>query len=225
GDPGQITAYLGSHPEIKEILVSGGDPLTADNDDLEKLFLLLRKARPEIRLRICTRVPVTNPARLCERTIALFAKFRPLRMVIHLNHTRELAAACREHLAACVAAGIPVLVQTVLLRGINDDPAVLAELIADCLDIGLIPYYLFQLDLAPGTAHFRVPLREGLAIYSELEKLGAGMKLPPYALDLPGGGGKIRLSEEVITGQKTIAAGQVYLLRDNGGKLWEYPVD
>ncbi|MCL2831763.1 MAG: radical SAM protein [Treponema sp.] len=232
-----ILAYLCSHPEINEILVSGGDPLTAGNDRLGKLFAALRRARPAILLRVCTRAPVTNPARLCEETIAMFRQYRPLRVVIHLNHPRELSVPCRERLAACAASGIPVLVQTVLLRGINDDPAVLAELIENCLDLKLIPYYLFQLDLAPGTRHFRVPLEQGLAVYRDLEKMfgrpgaAAGFgpgpdldrKLPVYAVDLPGGGGKIRLHDGVIAGRRTTAAGQVYLLRDSNGKLWEYP--
>jgi len=217
-------AYLASHPELGEVLVSGGDPLTVDNEQLEKLFLALRQARAEISLRLCTRAPVTNPARLCEKTIALLKRCRPLRIALHLNHPRELAPLCRERLAACTAAGIPVLVQTVLLRGINDKPAILAELFMACLDLGLSPYYLFQMDLAPGSAHFRVPLEQGLAIYQELEKLIGCDGLPVYALDLPGGGGKIRLHEGVISGEKNTPAGQVHLLRDGNGKLWEYPV-
>ena len=139
-------------------------------------------------------------------------------MAIHINHPRELADSCRERLMTCVEAGIPVLVQTVLLRGINDKPEILAELVKNCQDLGLIPYYLFQMDLAPGTAHFRVPLKRGLAIYRELEKLVTGKELPVYAVDLPGGGGKIRLCEAVD-------AGHVYLLKDGNGKFWEYPKD
>ena len=127
-------------------------------------------------------------------------------------------------LAACVEAGIPVLVQTVLLRGINDDAAVLAQLFNDCLDLQLSPYYLLQMDLAPGTAHFRVPLKRGLAIYRELEKLLCAKGLPVYALDLPGGGGKVRICKDIIAGEKTTEKGRVYLLRDKTGKFWEYPV-
>ena len=226
GNPGElkaVLAYLAAHPELKEILVSGGDPLTADNDRLEKLFSTLRQARPGIALRVCTRVPVTNPQRLCEKTIALLRQFRPLRLAIHLNHPRELALACRTRLDACVKAGIPALTQTVLLRGVNDNAMVLAELFKDCVDLGLSPYYLFQMDLAPGSAHFRVPLGEGLVIYRELEKLIPGTSLPAYAVDLPGGGGKIRLGENAISGEKATKTGQVYLLRDGNGKLWEYP--
>jgi lysine 2,3-aminomutase len=116
-------------------------------------------------------------------------------------------------------------VQTVLLRGINDDPPVLAELFRDCVDLGLNPYYLFQLDLAPGTRHFRVPLKQGLALYRELKTLISGLGLPVYAVDLPGGGGKIPLHEDVIAGEKETPRGSVYLLKDPKGGLWEYPAD
>jgi lysine 2,3-aminomutase len=216
-------AYLAAHPEIGEVLVSGGDPLAAANETLEALFRHLRQVRPGVLLRLCTRAPVTNPSRLDDETIALFQKFRPLRLSVHINHIRELASPSGERLAACAEAGIPVHVQTVLLRGVNDDPALLAELFRACLDRGLSPYYLFQLDLAPGTAHFRVPLKEGLAIYGELTHLISGLGLPAYAVDLPGGGGKIRLHEGIIAAEKITAAGKVYLLRDGSGKLWEYP--
>jgi lysine 2,3-aminomutase len=231
GEPGPALAYLGAHPEIREILVSGGDPLTADNGRLAELFGALRAARPGIPLRLCTRVPITSPDRLNKETIALFRQFHPLRLAVQINHRRELAALCRERLAACIAADLPVLVQTVLLRGVNDSAAVLAELVRGCVELGLTPYYLFQLDLAPGTAHFRVPLKQGLAIYRELAALlgkNAGAEspgLPAYAVDLPGGGGKILLGENVIAGKKTSAAGPVYLLRDSQGKLWEYPAE
>jgi lysine 2,3-aminomutase len=124
-----------------------------------------------------------------------------------------------------VEAGIPVHVQTVLLRGINDNAETLAQLFRECLNLGISPYYLFQLDLAPGTSHFRVPLKKGLAIYRELERhvsgLGAGrlIALPAYAVDLPGGGGKIRLCEDVIAGEDNGAL----LLKGHDGKLWKYP--
>ena len=221
---GPALAYLAARRELQEILISGGDPLTAGNGALEKLFLALRQARPGILLRLCTKVPITDPARLCEKTIALFRQFRPMRLSVHINHPRELSEPSRLALAACVKAGIPALVQTVLLKGINDNPAILAQLFHDCIDSGLSPYYLLQMDLAPGTAHFRVPLQQGLAIYQELENLLCGRGLPAYALDLPGGGGKIRLCKDIIAGEKTTEKGQVYLLRDKSGKLWEYPV-
>jgi len=214
-----VLTCLESCPGIREILVSGGDPLTADDGKLEELLGKLRKARPDILIRLCSRVPVTDPIRINPQTIELLRQFRPLRLVTHINHARELSPEARTALAALVEAGIPVHVQTVLLKGINDNAETLAMLFRECLNLGLSPYYLFQLDLAPGTAHFRVPLKNGLAIYRELEQQISGLALPVYAVDLPGGGGKISLTEDVIEGEED----GVLLLKGYDGKLWKYP--
>jgi lysine 2,3-aminomutase len=218
-----VIAYLAAHPEIREILVSGGDPLTAPNAALERLFNRLRKVPDaSLSLRVCTRVPITDPGRFSDAVITLFSRYKPLRMAVHINHPRELAPEARKVLSACVNAGIPVLVQTVLLRGVNDDAAVLAELFRECSGLGLTPYYLFQLDLAPGTAHFRVPLKQGLALYRELREF-PGEGCPAYAVDLPGGGGKIRLGEDSIAGEGEESRGPVYYLKGPDGRLWVYP--
>ncbi|AEF86849.1 L-lysine 2,3-aminomutase (KAM) (LAM) [Treponema primitia ZAS-2] len=217
--------YLREHPEIREILVSGGDPLTAGDAALGELFRRLREARPGILLRVCTRVPITEPTRLSPGLIGLFRQWRPLRLAVHINHPRELAVPAREALAACVDAGIPVHVQTVLLRGINDSVETLEELFRECLCLGLSPYYLFQLDLAPGTAHFRVPLEQGLSIYEALQARIGGPGLPAYAVDLPGGGGKIRLRREAIAGEEEREGRRVLLLEGPGGKRWVYPAE
>ena len=239
-----ILAYLRAHGEIREVLVSGGDPLTADDRDLERLFRLLRESSPSLRL--CTRVPITDPGRIGESTIAMLRRIAgevthrdtamqrdaaKLRMAVHINHPRELSPETRDTLTRITAAGIPVLVQTVLLRGIHDRAYVLAELVRECVDLGLIPYYLFQLDLAPGTAHFRVPIKRGITMYRELKEIvGRRLKLPPdayprYAVDLPGGGGKIQLDENTIAGERDEKGKKVYLLRGPDGKLWPYPAD
>jgi lysine 2,3-aminomutase len=220
-----VLAYLRAHPEIREILVSGGDPLTAPDDTLAWLFARLREARPGALLRICSRVPVTDPARLGGGILDLFRQYRPMRMMVHINHPRELAAPTRQALGACVEAGIPIHVQTVLLRGINDDPKILEELFRECNNLGLSPYYLFQLDLAPGTAHFRVPLEQGLTLYEELTARLGGSGLPVYAVDLPGGGGKIRLRREAIAGEEEQNGRRVLFLEGAGGKRWPYPAD
>jgi lysine 2,3-aminomutase len=224
GELPQVLAYLGRHSEIRELLISGGDPLTVPDARLAELFRQIREIKPDICLRVCTRAPITEPSRLSPETIELFRQYRPLRLAVHINHPRELspalAAEARSGLAACIKAGIPVLVQTVLLRGINDNPAVLAELFRDCVNLGLTPYYLFQLDLAPGTAHFRVPLDRGLALYRELGEQGGS--LPAYAVDLPGGGGKIRLTPDSIAGESNEKGG-VYFLKGPDGRLWAYP--
>jgi lysine 2,3-aminomutase len=236
-----VLAYLDGHPEIRELLLSGGDPLTASDGQLEWLFQKLRIARPDpqkanpaLSLRICTRLPITAPDRITAELVRLLGRFSPLRMAVHINHPRELSPESRRALSAIVEAGIPVLVQTVLLKGVNDDAPTLITLFRECRDLGLIPYYLFQLDLAPGTAHFRIPLKRGLALYRELQALAETVigddsspvpLLPAYAVDLPGGGGKIRLSEDSIAGETMMPAGRAYLLKDKAGKLWPYPAD
>jgi lysine 2,3-aminomutase len=220
-----VPAYLEGHREIREILISGGDPLTASDSTLAALFAKLRDARPSLLLRLCTRVPVTAPDRIAPETIALFARYRPFRIVVHINHPRELSPETCRALSSCVAASIPVHVQTVLLRGVNDKAEVLASLFRDCLDLGITPYYLFHLDLAPGTRHFRVAPPEGIAIYRELRTLISGLGLPAYAVDLPGGGGKIRLHDDSIAGIGERPGGKVYLLKDAAGRLWDYPAD
>ena len=219
-----VLEYLASHGEIREILVSGGDPLTAANNTLEELFQSLRRASPGITIRLCSRVPITSPTRIDSETIALLVKNRPLKIVTHINHARELAPEARAALGSAVDAGIPVYFQTVLLRGINDNAKTLAALFRECHALGINSYYLFQLDLAPGTAHFRVPLKKGIAIYNELKLLVPDFSLPAYAVDLPGGGGKIRLHENIIAGEENRSGGKVYLLKDSSEKLWEYPI-
>jgi len=214
-----VLACLETRPGIREILVSGGDPLTADDEKLDELFAGLRKARPGILIRLCSRVPVTNPIRISPQTIELLRSYKPLKVATHINHAKELSPDTREALTSLMEAGLPVHVQTVLLKGINDSAETLALLIRKCLNLGLSPYYLFQLDLAPGTAHFRVPLKKGLAIYRELGQQISGLALPAYVVDLPGGGGKIRLSEDMIASEKN----GVFLLRGYDGTLWKYP--
>jgi len=216
-----VLAYLESSPGIREILVSGGDPLTACDGKLEELFGKLRNRRPDILIRLCSRVPVTYPKRLSCQTIDLLRRYRPLRVVTHINHVKELSPDARTVLASLVETGIPVHVQTVLLKGINDNAETLALLFRECLNLGLSPYYLFQLDLAPGAAHFRVPLKKGLALYRELERQISGLALPVYAVDLPGGGGKIRLSENAIAVEENGA----FLLKGHDGMLWKYPIE
>jgi lysine 2,3-aminomutase len=226
GGAGEECADLRAHPEIREILLSGGDPLSAGDGELEALFASLRGARPGVLLRLCTRVPVTAPRRLGPETAAFLARWKPLRLAVHVNHPRELEGPAGKALAACVDLGIPVHVQTVLLRRINDRAETLAVLFWECLSLGLTPYYLFQLDLAPGTDHFRVPLKEGLRLYEELKLLVSGLALPAYAVDLPGGGGKIRLHRDIIAGETKGPNGEaLYLLPGPGGKLWPYPAD
>lgn len=219
-----VCAYLEANPQIKEILISGGDPLLASDAWLESLLRRLRSARPGMLLRICTRVPVTWPWRLDKNLLKLFKAFTPLRLIVHINHPRELALPVTKALSTCVNAGIPVHTQTVLLKGVNNDVQTLESLFREITTIGATPYYLFQGDLAPGTSHLRTSLREGLDLYTRLRQRVSALCLPSYAVDLPGGGGKTVLHAASISHPSIDTSGRpCFILQANDGSLWTYP--
>lgn len=217
-DQEAVADWLKDRPEVREILVSGGDPLIASDDRVENLLSSLRKARPGALLRVCTRCPSTLPMRFTPALIDILRRLKPLRVVAHYNHPRELSPEAGEALSSLLDAGIPVSVQTVLLAGINDNADVLEELFSSLLARGAEPYYLFQGDLAQGTAHLRCPLEKGLAIYAELRRRLSGLELPRYAVDAPGGGGKVYLPEGVVGKE-----GDSYILEAASGFRATYP--
>lgn len=185
--------YLRKTPEIRDVLISGGDPLLLPDDALTDILSRLR-AIPSVEIiRIGSRVPCTLPMRVTMRLAAMLKKFHPLYINTHFNHpaeiTREAAIAC----ARLANAGIPLGCQTVLLKGVNDNAEVLRELFRRLLTVRVKPYYLFQGDMTLGTNHFRTSLEAGLAIMKELLGHTSGMAVPSFAVDAPGGGGKVRL--------------------------------
>ena len=213
-----VAQWLAARPGIREILVSGGDPLTASDERVDELLTALRAARPEAILRVCTRCPSTLPMRFTPHLVALLRRLRPLRIVTHFNHPRELSPQADEALASLIDAGIPVAAQTVLLAGINDDPDLLEALFSGLARRGVEPYYLFQADLARGTAHLRCPLERGLSIYADLRRRLSGLELPRYAVDAPGGGGKVYLPEGILGRE-----GDHYILETPTGGRTDYP--
>lgn len=213
-----LAAYLAAHQEVREVLISGGDPLTAPDANLASLFEAVRSVPRPILIRLCTRAPVVLPERITSNLITLLGKMRPLHIVLHINHPKELSQQFIEKAELLLKAGIPLHSQTVLLRGINDDVSVLTMLFSSLNRAGIHPYYLFQGDLAAGTSHFRVPLSKGLAIYNDLRKELSGLELPRYAVDTPGGGGKIYLPEGVVERRADL-----WILRAPDGSLHEYP--
>lgn len=221
---GAVTAYLKTHPEVQEILVSGGDPMSGCFEQIKHLLECLRSVRPDLLLRLCTRAPVFAPELFTEDLMALLRSVRPLWVIAHINHPAELGTAQRQALTRCIDSGIPVQTQTVLLRGVNDDPAVLAELFHALVCMGIKPGYLFQTDLARGTAHFRVPLEKAALIWKALRKRLSGLSLPQFAVDLPNGGGKFPLSalllyEDIVSPLKD---GR-FSARGIDGKSYTYP--
>ena len=213
----QAAAYVGGHPEIRELILSGGDPLLLSDARLRALFARFRRERPELALRVHTRLPVVLPRRITPALVRLLAGWRPLRLVVQVNHPRELDPACRQALGLLAAAGLPLLAQSVLLAGVNDRPRILAELFAALRGAGVRPYYLFQPDLARGTAHFRPDPARGLRLYREAAALGP--ESPRYMLDLPGGGGKVPVEPELL-GEREDG---FYLLRRDGVAAARYP--
>lgn len=204
----RIAEYAASHPEIHEIILSGGDPLTLSDERLGRILDTLQatvhRADPgrTVVFRLATRMPVVLPQRLTGDLAALLAGYAPLFVITQFNHPNEITEQSRRAVAELVQHGLPVLNQAVLLKGVNDSVDVLASLFQRLLDIRVKPYYLFQGDLAAGTAHFRVPLSRGFQLMRELRQRISGLAMPVYAVDLPGGGGKIPLIENYLHGSR-----------------------
>lgn len=190
--------YLKNTPAISDVLVSGGDPLMLSDNRLERILKALRNIPSIITIRIGTRIPCTLPMRITPRLAAMLKKYHPLYINTHFNHpaeiTPEAALACNR----LADAGIPLGCQTVLLRGVNDSPEIIQQLMYRLLQIRVKPYYLFQADLTRGTSHFRTTVDTGLDIMQHLIGHISGMAVPTYALDAPGGGGKIPLTPDYI---------------------------
>ncbi len=183
--------YIASHPEIWEVILTGGDPLVLSARRLEELVVRLRDIPHVQVVRVHSRVPVVEPARIDERLIgALKASGKASYVAVHANHPRELTDEARNALARLADAGVVLLGQTVLLRGVNDDVEVLGALMRALVAARVKPYYLHHPDLAPGTAHFRLSIAEGQAIVAALRGRISGLCQPTYVLDIPGGHGK-----------------------------------
>lgn len=196
--------YLRKTPAIRDVLVSGGDPLLLPDEALASILEQLR-AIPSVEIiRIGSRVPCTLPMRITTRLARLLKKFHPLYINTHFNHPAEITPQAAIACARLADAGIPLGCQTVLLRGVNDNPATMRELMHGLLRIRVKPYYIFQGDMTRGTNHFRTPIRTGLAIMEFLVNTSSGMAVPAYTLDLPGGGGKVRLGKDMVQEGRTI---------------------
>jgi lysine 2,3-aminomutase len=183
--------YVRARPEIWEVILTGGDPLIASPRRLREVMQALAAIEHVKVVRVHTRVPVVEPARITAELVrALKADGKATYVVLHANHPRELSARARAACARLVDAGIPMLSQSVLLRGVNDDPATLAALMRVLVECRIKPYYLHHGDLAPGTAHLRTTIEEGQALMRALHGRNSGLCQPTYVLDIPGGHGK-----------------------------------
>lgn len=195
----QIFSYIAEHSEIWEVVVSGGDPLVLSDTRLHALMKGLARA-PHVKVvRIHTRVPVVNPERITNELIdALHCCNKTLFIAVHANHSNEFSREARKACAKLSDAGIPLVSQTVLLRGVNDSVEALSALMRTFVELRISPYYLHQLDRAPGTEHFRVPIKEGQALLRALRGTWSGLCQPDYVIDLPGGYGKVSIAPSYV---------------------------
>lgn len=212
-------AYIASHPEIRDVLLSGGDPLLFNDEKLEYLLGRLR-AIPHVEfLRIGSRVPIFLPQRITPELCAMLRQFHPLFVSVHTNHPRELTTEVRDALGRLADAGIPLGNQSVLLRHVNDDPLVMKALVQKLLMCRVRPYYIYQCDLIAGSSHLRSTVSRGLEIMDSLRGHTTGYAVPQYVIDAPGGGGKIPVNPGYILRKSA----HKVLLRNFEGKVFEYP--
>ena len=197
-----IVAYIRAHPEIFEVIISGGDPLALSPARLSRLLQALAAIEHVQVLRLHSRVPVAAPERIDEELLtALRSVECAVYVVVHANHAREFVPAARAAVARLADRGVALRSQTVLLAGVNDDEAALGELMRTFVALRISPYYLHHPDLAPGTGHFRVSVQRGRQLMKALRGRYSGLCQPTYVLDLPGGHGKVPLSPAYVTEQ------------------------
>jgi len=211
--------YIAAHPEIRDVLISGGDPLTMNDDKIEWLLSRLR-AIPHVEfIRIGSKVPVVLPQRITPNLCNMLKKYHPFWMSVHFMHPDELTPEVKQSCERLADAGIPLGSQTVLNAGVNDDVETMKRLMTGLLKIRVRPYYIYQCDPIPGSGHFRTPVETGLKIIEGLRGHTTGYAVPQFVIDGPGGGGKIPLLPDYYLGRD----GDDVLLRNFEGKIFRYP--
>ncbi len=199
---GPALEWIAAHPEIRDVIVSGGDPLAMATDRLVRVIARVRAIPSVETIRLATRIPVTLPMRVTPELVRALKKHHPIWVMTHFNHPKELT---KESLAACarfVDAGFPVMNQAVLLRGVNDDADVLERLFRGLVRARVRPYYLLQADPVRGTGHLRTPIATGVAIMERLQGRLTGIALPKLICDTPGGRGKVPLAPEYVVAKR-----------------------
>lgn len=183
--------YIRQHPEVRDVLLSGGDPLVLPDSRLEEILAELRSIEHVEIIRIGTRMPVVLPMRITDELVRMIAKYHPVYVNTHFNHYKEITAEAARACARMADAGIPLGNQSVLLRDVNDCPRIMKKLVQELLMIRVKPYYLYQCDLTRGIGHFRTSIARGMEIIENLRGHTSGLAVPTYVVDAPGGGGKI----------------------------------
>jgi len=195
---GPAFAYLEAHPEVRDVILSGGDPLTMATERLTRLVARVRAVPSVETIRLATRVPVTLPSRVTAELVRALRPFHPLWVMTHFNHPKELTPQAERACLRFADAGFPVMNQTVLLRGVNDDASVLEALFRGLVRWRVRPYYLLQMDPVRGTGHLRTPLATGITIMEQLQGRLTGIALPKLIVDTPGGMGKVPVGPDYV---------------------------
>ncbi len=212
--------YIESHPEVRDVLLSGGDPLLLSDRKLEHLLSRLR-AIPHVEfIRIGSRIPVFLPQRITPALTEIFKKYGPIWMSIHVNHPKEATTELRDACERLSFAGVPLGNQSVLLAGVNDDPEVMKALVHRLLRMRVRPYYLYQMDLITGGSHFKVDVRKGLEIIQALRGHTTGYAVPQYVIDAPGGGGKVPINPDTVVSITDDAV----TFKNYEGRTFRYPL-
>lgn len=215
---GQAIDYIRNHEEIRDVLISGGDPLTLSDDRLEEILTDLRSIGHVQIIRIGTRAPVVMPMRITDELTSMLRKFHPLYINTHFNHYSEITADSAAACARLADAGIPLGNQSVLLRDVNDCPRIFKKLNQELLRIRVKPYYIYQCDLTSGISHFRTSLAKGVEIIENLRGHTSGMAVPTFVVDAPGGGGKIPVMPDYLISQND----RRVILRNYEGVITSY---
>lgn len=211
--------YVRKTPAVRDVLLSGGDSLCINDKTLDYLLSELRKIKHVEIIRIGTRTPVVMPQRITDELCSIIKKYHPVWLNTHFNHPKEITEESKKACTRLADAGIPLGNQTVLLRGVNDCPYVVKELVHELLKIRVRPYYLYQCDLSPGIEHFRTSVAKGIEIIELLRGHTSGLAVPTYVIDAPGGGGKIPVNPQYLISQSE----QKVILRNYEGVICTYP--
>jgi lysine 2,3-aminomutase len=212
--------YIRNHPEVRDVLLSGGDPLLLSDNKLDHLLGELRKIPHVEFIRIGSRIPVFLPQRITPELCEIFKKHGPIWLSIHVNHPNECTHALRNACEQLTYAGVPIGNQSVLLRNVNDDAEVMKSLIHRLLMMRVRPYYLYQCDLITGSAHLRADPRKGIEIIRQLRGHTTGYSIPQFVIDAPGGGGKVPINPDYI---KEITEDAI-VMRNFSGHEYRYPL-
>jgi len=227
GFPGVVTRetlrqgidYIRKNSEVRDVILSGGDPLLVPDKELDRILSELRSIPHLEIIRIGTRVPGTLPQRVTPELCDILKKYHPLYFNMHFNHPDEITPEVEEACNMLADTGIPLGSQTVLLKGVNDDTGIMKELMHKLLMIRIRPYYIYQADMAMGTDHFRTDVQKGLNLISDLQGHTSGMGVPYFVIDAPGGGGKVRLLPNTVIEHNE----KEVIIKNYEGKVFRYP--